>query len=64
MAASRVYKITQKTSDTTTEVRLIRATDSRVAANFVAGRTITAEKASQDDLIDLTSKGCKVEIAE
>lgn len=64
MADTRIYKVTQKTGPHTTEVHLIRATDVRSAANFIASRTISAEKASQDDLIEMASKGCKVETAE
>lgn len=54
----RVYKVT-----TPTGVRLVKAGNKIQAHMHVARSTITADLASQDDLIDLVGKGVKVEEA-
>ena len=61
MAALRVYVVYQKTSDTTTEVNLIRAKNRAAAENFLARATIKAELAGQDELIELVRAGMKVQ---
>jgi hypothetical protein len=60
-ADKRIYKVVQITSPTTTEVRLVRAANRIQAENFVASTTISAELASQDDMIELIGDGVKVE---
>ena len=52
----RIYKVTNPAG-----VRLIRAANQPSAIRFVALSTIRCEVASQDDLVELTACGVKVE---
>jgi hypothetical protein len=60
-ATKRIYIVVQKISDGTVETRLVRAANRIQAENFVASTTISAELASQDDLIEMVGDGVKVE---
>lgn len=60
----KIYVVTHRTGENTTDVRLIRAPSPAHAENHVASATITAVLATQDELVDLASKGCKVEDAK
>lgn len=46
-----------------TETRLVRAPNPAQAIRHVADQTITADVATQDDLVDLINAGIKVETA-
>lgn len=55
--AERIYKVTQKGASP----RLVTATSRSAATNYVADDTITAELASQTELVRLVGEGIKVE---
>lgn len=57
--AERVYKVQQGET-----VRLVKAVNKTQALNYVARATITAEVASQADLIELLPTGIMVEDAK
>lgn len=59
--AKRIYCVT--TSHAKPITRLVRADSAAQAFRHVAGEIITAELASQDDLIDATKAGIVVETA-
>jgi hypothetical protein len=62
--ASRIYAVevgAQEASEKT--VRMVRAVNPSQAVRYVAKNMISAKLASQDDLVQLASKGVKVEEA-
>lgn len=58
MAELRIYKV-----NTPSGSRLVKAPNKVQAVNHIARSTITAELASQDDLVSLTCANVKVELA-
>lgn len=56
---SRIYRVT----DSTNNIDYLVRAHTRAAAIKHVARNIAAEVASQDDLLDLTAKGAKVQDA-
>lgn len=58
MSITRIYKVV-----TPQGIRLVRATSKASSLSFVAKSTLTSSLASQEELVELLTKGVEVEDA-